>query len=228
MTLNKHRLAVVIPAMNESTTIKQVVDSIIRRDATAIVVDDGSTDQTARIAREAGAFVIEHEFNKGYEPALTTGVHAAAEQGFELVATFDADGQLDPDDVITFVSVLDAEKCDLVIGIRDYRNRYAEYLLSVLGRVRFGIKDPLCGLKLYRLQQALPHLPFDSHKLVGMELAFKMIDSGCSVLEKPIHVQKRNGASRYGSSLKGEARILKSLFNVLKIFGFQPTKENLT
>ena len=140
MMLNKPKIAVVIPAINEETTIHQVIKSILDRGLSPIVVDDGSTDKTAKIAKEAGALVISHDINKGYESALSTGVHAAAEKKYDLVATFDADGQLDPNDIIKFALVLDSKKCDLVIGIRNYRNRYSEYLLSMLGRIRFGIK----------------------------------------------------------------------------------------
>jgi len=219
--LSKPRLAVVVPAINEAATIKVVVESILEQGAAPIVVDDGSTDETAIIARRAGAFVIMHEVNKGYEQALATGIHAAAEQGFELAATFDADEQLDANDLVRFMVILDEKKCDLVVGIRDYRNRYSEYFLSLLGSFRFTIKDPLCGLKLYRLEFATLCFPFDSNGLIGMELSFKMIDAGCVVCEFPIHVKKRNGVSRYGPSLRGEIYILQSLFKVLKIFGLK-------
>jgi len=225
MMLNKPKIAVVIPAINEETTIHQVIKSILDRGLSPIVVDDGSTDKTAKIAKEAGALVISHDINKGYESALSTGVHAAAEKKYDLVATFDADGQLDPNDIIKFALVLDSKKCDLVIGIRNYRNRYSEYLLSMLGRIRFGIKDPLCGLKLYRLKSAIQCFPFDSCKLVGMELAFKMIERGSSFYELPIKVVRRDGESRYGSSFRGEVRILNSFFRAINKFGLiKPTK----
>ncbi|MDH5523670.1 MAG: glycosyltransferase family 2 protein [Desulfobulbaceae bacterium] len=217
--LNNNRLAVIIPALNEEATIANVVACVSVRGATPIVVDDGSLDQTANIARSAGALVVSHEVNNGYEQALNTGIHEAAARGFELAATFDADGQLDPDDLVRFVDVLDAEKSDLVIGVRDYRNRYTEYLLALFGRLRFGLRDPLCGLKLYRLKKAKHYFPFDTLRLVGMEMSFRMLDAGCKVTELPIHVQKREGVSRYGSSFSGELNILKSLWRVIWEFG---------
>ncbi len=223
---NSSRLAVIIPAFNEETTIAGVVSSVSRLGATPIVVDDGSIDQTANFARSSSAVVCCHETNKGYEPALNTGIDEAARLGFELAATFDADGQLDAEDLVKFVKVIEAEKSDLVVGIRDYRNRYAEYLLAAFGRIRFGLSDPLCGLKLYRLRAAAPHFPFDTLKLVGMEMSFRMIDGGCKVSEVAIHVEKRNGVSRYGSSLCGEINILKSLWRVIREFGlFKPLRK---
>lgn len=220
--LNKEsRLAVIIPAYNEEDTIGSVIDAIHKRGLAIIVVSDGSVDKTIQIATERSAHVIDHKINKGYEAALSTGVHAAHEMGFELAATFDADGQLSPDDLELFTKKLDEEQSDIVIGVRSYRNRYSENLLALFGRLRFKIKDPLCGLKLYRLCEASKHFPFDTKKLVGMELAFKMASSGSKVSQIPIKVKKRQGESRYGTSLKGEIFILRSLKSVIEQFGLK-------
>jgi len=214
------RLGVVIPALNEQATIGDVIAKVEAIGATVVVVDDGSTDRTAEIAEAVGAHVIRHENNKGYEPALATGVHAITEWGYELAATFDADDQLDVHDLNRFINQIDKDKSDIVIGVRDYRNRYSEYLLALYGNIRFGIRDPLCGLKLYRLEAAKLFFPFDTQRLVGMELAFRMKNAGLKSSQLNIHVEQREGASRYGSSLRGEMNILKSLFRVVSEFGF--------
>jgi len=135
------------------------------------------------------------------------------------VATFDADGQLDADDLMRFVAKMDEEGSDVVVGIRSYRNRYSEHLLALWARYRFGIQDPLCGLKLYRLSKAKGYFPFDSFRLVGMELVFRMVEAGNKISELPIHVKPRIGQSRYGSSLRGEMNILKSFGRALTVFG---------
>lgn len=217
----KPRLAVVIPALNEEATLSNVLENVLLRGHVPIVVDDGSTDSTVKIANEkAGVVLIQHKINVGYEGALSSGVHYASEQGFELVATFDADNQLDPDDLNRFIGLLDQESSDVVIGIRSYRNRYSEHLVALYGRIRFGVIDPLCGLKLYRVSSAKKFLPFDSQKLVGMELALKMINAGCKFSQSPILIKKRIGDSRYGTSFKGEINILKSLYKLLTKFDF--------
>ncbi|MGD2118685.1 MAG: glycosyltransferase family 2 protein [Chromatiales bacterium] len=214
-------LAVVIPALNEAATITSVIDAVHKRGAAALVVDDGSEDDTVEQAHAAGATVICHKQNRGYEAALGTGIEAAISQGYELAITFDADGQLDADDILHFQEIAQADAADIVVGIRDYRNRYSEYLLSLYGRYRFGLSDPLCGMKLYRLNKANGFLPFDSSLLVGMEMAFRMIEAGCSFSQVPIHVEKRIGISRYGSSLQGEMNILKALGRVIRTFGWR-------
>lgn len=222
---SKSRLAVVIPALNEEASIEQVVIGVLENAATPVVVDDGSTDQTVEIAKLSGAQVIVHGMNKGYECALTAGIDAAIKQGFDFVATIDADGQLDTKDLTRFMAECHEKGSDIVVGIRDYRNRYSEYVLSWFGMLRFGINDPLCGLKLYRVKPAKEYCPFDSHRMIGMELAFRMSDAGLKISQLGIHVGRRQGVSRYGSSLRGEINILKSLNRVIKEFGFRRANE---
>jgi glycosyltransferase involved in cell wall biosynthesis len=98
------RLAVIIPALNEEATIADLVQRIPRKidrivDVRVIVVDDGSTDATARKAELAGALVIRHATNLGVGAAFGTGVRTALEIGADLVVNMDGDGQFDPGDI---------------------------------------------------------------------------------------------------------------------------------
>ena len=217
--MTNNNFAVVIPAFNESATIFNVVTSIIKKNITPIVVDDGSSDNTGKLATEAGAIIVKHSKNKGYEEALSTGIQKALEKNYKFAITFDSDDQLDPNDLNKFIKFQNKDNSDLVIGVRDYRNRYIEYLLGIYGRFRFGIRDPLCGMKLYKLDVAKSFLPFDSLSLVGMEMSFRMIDSGCKYSEVSIHVNKRHDSSRYGSSFYGEIKIARALMRCINLFG---------
>ena len=84
---------VVIAAYNEAAAIARVVVGLKHAGHPVVVVDDGSTDETAGIARAAGALVIKHPFNLGQGAALQTGIDFALMQAAEVVVTFDADGQ---------------------------------------------------------------------------------------------------------------------------------------
>lgn len=218
----ENEVAVVIPVLDEEATIQTVVQSLVALKVTVIVVDDGSLDQSAEKAHESGAIVVQHKHNRGYESALGSGFDEAVKRGFGCVVTFDGDAQFDAMDIIRMVNLQREAGVDLVIGIRDYRNRYTESLLAWFGHYRFSVRDPLCGLKLYMVESAVQHLPFDTTNLVGMQLAFRMLEEGCSVAEQSIHVEKRLGLSRYGASLKGEMRILKALYKTVKLFGLFP------
>jgi glycosyltransferase involved in cell wall biosynthesis len=218
--LNNLNIAIVIPALNEAKTIASVVSDLISYDSVVLVIDDGSTDNTAQLASSAGAVVVRHKENKGYEQALSTGIEIAINQGFDIAVTFDADGQLDSRDLQRYVDSMKSCNADLVVGVRDYRNRYSEYLLSLYGQWRFALLDPLCGMKLYRLNSVKDYLPFDQSQLIGMEMAFHLIDSGCRYSQLSIHVEKREGVSRYGSSIRGEMNIIIALFKSIKKFGW--------
>src|SRR6266700_1395373 len=109
-----HRLAAVVPTWNEAAAIGAVVRGL--RDAGACcvhVVDAGSTDGTQRLAREAGAIVVD-EPRRGYGRACLTGAHAAG--GHELIAFLDGDGSCDPAEVRGLAGA--AAGADLVLGRR--------------------------------------------------------------------------------------------------------------
>jgi glycosyltransferase involved in cell wall biosynthesis len=118
------RLAVVIPALNEAENIGAVIASVPRRiphiaDVKVIVVDDGSTDGTALVARAAGADRVErHRRRRGLVAAFRTGVDAALAAGAELVVHLDGDGQHDPSYVPRVVAPILLGEADVVVGVR--------------------------------------------------------------------------------------------------------------
>lgn len=83
-----------------------------------IVVDDGSTDRTAEIARQAGATVVRHPINRGLGAALSTGMEAAMRLGADIIVTLDADGQHDPGEVAGLIKPIEEGTADVVIGSR--------------------------------------------------------------------------------------------------------------
>jgi len=196
--------------MNEAETISAVVTAAAAF-GTPIVVDDGSSDETTDRATLAGAVVVSHKSNRGYDEALNSGFEKAVALGIQLVVTLDADGQHDPDLIQEFLAKF-CEGADVVVGARDRRQRLAEHFFSWYTRWSIGISDPLCGMKAYRttVYEALGH--FDSYQSIGTELMIFAARSGFNVQQIEFQVRDRNGSSRFGSSLKANCRILRAMF----------------
>jgi glycosyltransferase involved in cell wall biosynthesis len=96
----------IIPAYNESQTITEVIYGLRLHVSEIIVIDDGSHDRTAELARNAGATVLQHATNRGLGAALSTGIAAALSRGADIIVTFDADGQMNPTDVPRLTTAL--------------------------------------------------------------------------------------------------------------------------
>lgn len=207
--MDRSRVGIVIPALNESATISTIVAAASRY-GTPIVVDDGSTDSTAALAADSGAVVVSHAVNQGYDGALNSGFVKAAELGCEIVITVDADGQHDPTLIQQFISALDAGS-DVVIGVRSRRQRLAEHLFAWYTELRYGIADPLCGMKAYRsvVFKQLGH--FDSYGSIGTELALFAARKGFRIAQLPFQVRERTGHSRFGRVISGNVKILRAM-----------------
>lgn len=116
----------VVPAYNEERFIGSVVLKAALFAQAVVVVDDGSSDATATVARAAGAIVIRHAVNQGKGVALTTGFRSARELNPDVVVTLDADGQHVPEEIDLVVTPVLAGDSDIVVG-----SRYLEYTSNV-------------------------------------------------------------------------------------------------
>ena len=117
-TRENQGLFVVIPAFNEATTIGEVVRRVRQYYENVVVVDDGSDDQTALEARNAGAVVLRHLFNRGQGAALKTAIDYALLRKAEIIVTFDADGQHRVEDIEVLVAPIIAAECEVALGSR--------------------------------------------------------------------------------------------------------------
>jgi glycosyltransferase involved in cell wall biosynthesis len=155
-----NKICAVIPAYNASRTIEILIKKISRyiHRENIIVVDDGSEDETYRIATNFGVNVVRHERNFGKGRALKTGFEFALKNGFELIFTIDADLQHNPERIPAFIRKLD-EGFDIVVGNRmnNLRGMPLERILSnkitsFLISLRTGqkIHDSQCGFRLIK------------------------------------------------------------------------------
>ncbi|HEU4367472.1 MAG TPA: glycosyltransferase family 2 protein [Methylomirabilota bacterium] len=130
---------VLVPAFNEAARIGRVLTGIRAAvpDATVLVVDDGSSDDTAAVARAAGARVVRLAFNLGAGVAAQTGYKLAIREGFDCVVHLDGDGQHEPADIPVLLALLERGEADVAIGSRFLGG--TAYQPSVLRRAGMGL-----------------------------------------------------------------------------------------
>lgn len=111
-------LWVVVPAFNEAERLGPVLDELLALSTNVVVVDDGSTDQTSRVARERPVWLVTHVINLGQGAALQTGLSFALARGATHLVTFDADGQHCVEDIPTLLATMHEREADFVLGSR--------------------------------------------------------------------------------------------------------------
>jgi polyprenyl-phospho-N-acetylgalactosaminyl synthase len=208
---------VVVPAYNEATVIRGVVDSLVRRHLRVIVVDDGSSDDTAEAAADSGAQVIRHAINRGAGAASQTGITHALRCGADVIVTFDADGQHDPDDIPLLVAPIVAGEFDVVFGSR---------FLSVHSDIPFGrnivlkmgvwftrlisrvpVTDPHIGLRAFS-RHAASELSITMDRFAhASEIIDQIHDRGWRFCEVPVSVSYSAYSIAKGQPSSNAARI---------------------
>jgi glycosyltransferase involved in cell wall biosynthesis len=189
--------AAVIPCFNERATIAALVRAIRSHLPSVIVVDDGSTDQTADLARAAGAAVLSHPRNLGKGAAIRSGFLRAKEQGFEWAFTMDGDGQHSPGDLPAFLHCAQTTGAELVVGNRMQnaraipwlRRRVNLWMSRQLSR-RAGRKlpDTQCGFRLVHLPAWATLSLRTEHFEIESEMLMAFLAAGHPVEFVPIQV----------------------------------------
>lgn len=172
------RILALIPAYNEAGRVGSVV-AAVRARLPVLVVDDGSTDDTARLAEEAGATVLRQQPNQGKGAALRAGFRWALDAGYDAVITLDADGQHDPAEIPAFADAFTAQSADLVIGERTFAQMpFPRNLSNTIGRWLFSwalgqpVRDNQSGYRL--LSQRMMEATLESRE-GGFEFEVEMI-----------------------------------------------------
>ncbi len=208
-------VGIVIPAFNEALTIASVINSVSRF-GVPIVVDDASTDNTVGIAISCHAEVVTHKSNLGYDEALNSGFIYAKNLGLKFIITIDADGQHNPCLVEKVVRHL-TDGADLVIGVRDHTQRISEYFFCVVADFLWSLRDPLSGLKGYRISLYEEKGAFDTYKSIGTELCIFAAKKKKVIFQFPIVIRPRKDKPRFGSGIFANFKILRALiYGIIK------------
>lgn len=222
-----HRTAVIIPALNEERSIGIVVGSIISDVDRVIVVDNGSSDRTIEVARDAGAIVV-HQHERGYGAACLRGLDELRSDPPDIVLFMDGDASDHPDDarrIFNHVASGDSDFClgSRVLGTAErgaltpqqrFGNWLATTLIALRWRVRYTDLGPLRALRWTTLT---------SMNMVDrtwgwtVEMQIKAARHGVHVLEVPVRYRKRIGVSKISGTVMGSIRAgIKIIATILR------------
>ena len=219
---------VLVPAYNEEASISRLLADVRRHlpGAALVVVDDGSADRTAEVAREAGARVLRLPCNLGVGPAVQTGFRYAIESGFDYLIRLDGDGQHPPAEALKLIEAMRSQPTDLVVGTRygegsTYRgNWFRRVVLKGLALFisiicRKWITDPTSGFWLVSrplLQCFALHYPSDYPEAEAIALLRRQ---GFSLEEVPVAFKPRQAGE---SSIRAWGTVLFAAKVFLALF----------
>lgn len=212
-------LWIVIPAYNEERSIGGVLDGLRREGyEQIIVVNDGSRDRTAEIARLKGAVVLNHDRNRGLGAALRTGLREARRRGADVAVTFDADGQHDPRAISRLLEALDG--ADLAIGVRvrgkmPMHKRVGNFGLDVITHMLGGpFIDSQSGFRVVN-QRALEVIEIRSDRYaVSSEIVIQARRKGLRVRGVPIEAIFTDYSKARGTTIASGIRIFLDLLRL--------------
>lgn len=225
----KHkRTLVVMPAWNESEVIASTVTEVISTcpEVDLLVIDDGSTDDTAALAQAAGARVLRLPYNLGVGGALRAGYKFAWREGYDQTIQVDADGQHDPADIPRVLAGL--EVADISIGARfagegEYQargpRRWAMTLLAAAlsSAAKVRLTDVTSGFRAANraaMQQYTRHYPAE---YLGdtVDSLMTAVRSGYTVTQVPVAMRPRQGGTPSANPWKAAVYLARSLFALL-------------
>jgi glycosyltransferase involved in cell wall biosynthesis len=219
----------VVPAYQAEHSIGALVRELVAGAArggswtepSVLVVDDGSRDQTADRAREAGAEVLQHAENRGKGRALLTGFARAFEKGARAVVSVDADGQHPPEEALRVAC--DASPLEaLVLAVRDLsregappQNRFSNGFSNVWMSwfTRRPLRDTQCGLRRYPLPETLELGLKGVRFELESEVILRAVRAGIPIVEIPARVLYPEQRTSHFDSLRDPARIVARLLH---------------
>lgn len=222
------KICVLIPAYNAEVTLGPVLEKIRSLRMDLIVVNDGSVDETKRVALEYGAHLLEHPSNLGKGAALRTGFRYVFEKDYQVVITLDADGQHDPSEIPSLLKIFQSVKPDILIAsraaefggmtfLRRFWNRLGARAVARL--CHSDITDSQSGFRMIRADVLREITLSTSGFETELELLIKACKKDFSVLSVPINTPRIDGTeSSHFRPVTDTWQVCKLFLRIL--FGF--------
>jgi len=196
------KICILIPAYNARETLGFVLKKTKPLKMDTIVVNDGSSDGTGKVASENGAQLLEHPVNLGKGAALQTGFQYVLQKGYQIVITLDADGQHDPSEIPSLLKIFQSVKPDILIGSRAAGFSKMTFLRRFWNRLGVKAVARLCHSDITDSQSGFRVIRTDVLKQIDLstsrfeaelELLIKACKKGFSVVSIPIAPAKIDG-----------------------------------
>jgi glycosyltransferase involved in cell wall biosynthesis len=211
-----------IPAYNEENNISKIIKKLQKITNKIIVCDDGSSDSTAKIAKEMGVLVIQHKKNLGYGAAIRSIFLKAREENSESLITLDSDGQHRIEDIQIILKPLKNREADLVIGSRflndDGKNvpSYRKVGIKILTKLantslEDNITDSQSGFRAYSQKIIQTVTPSESGMGVSNEILIKASKQGLKIVEVPIVILYDGDTSTHNPISHGSSVLISTL-----------------
>ena len=211
-----------IPAYNEEKNISEIIKKLQKITNKIIVCDDGSSDSTAKIAKEMGVLGIQHETNLGYGAAIRSIFLKAREEKSEFLITLDSDGQHRIEDIQTILEPLKTGKADIVIGSRFLNNdgknvpSYRKIGIKILTKLantslEQNITDSQSGFRGYGKDVIKNVTPSESGMGVSNEILIKASKQGLKIVEVPIIILYDGDTSTHNPISHGSSVLISTL-----------------
>ena len=211
-----------IPAYNEEKNISEIIKKLQKITNKIIVCDDGSSDSTAKIAKEMGVLVVQHETNLGYGAAIRSIFLKAREEKSEFLITLDSDGQHRIEDIQIILEPLKTGKADIVIGSRFLNNggknvpSYRKVGIKILTKLantslEQNITDSQSGFRGYGKDVIENVTPSESGMGVSNEILIKANRQGLKIVEVPIIILYDGDTSTHNPISHGSSVLISTL-----------------
>ena len=212
---------VCIPAYNEESYIQDIIEKSLPYADKVIVCDDGSTDDTKNVAKQAGAVVLSHKKNQGYGAAISTLFDYARKENAQIMVTIDGDSQHDPNQIPLLIDALTTHNVDVVIGSRflddstkasGYRKTGIKIITSASNYgTNFKVSDSQSGFRAYSKNAIDAIHPSEQGMSVSTEILLKISNKGLSVAEVSITVSYDGDTSEQHSVPHGISVLMNTL-----------------
>jgi len=209
-----------IPAYNEEQHIQEVIKKSLPHVDKVVVCDDGSTDNTAKIAKDAGAIVISQK-NQGYGASIATLFNYARKENAQIMITLDGDGQHNPDQIPLLTNAIITHNVDVAIGSRflddtthasGYRKTGIKIITSASNYgTNFKVSDSQSGFRAYSKDAIDAIHPTEQGMAVSTEILLKISNKGLSLAEVPITISYDGDTSEQHSVPHGVSVLMNTL-----------------